>query len=137
LQRFAELAPKIVEASLDTGAAPDQNVVGAGQAVLVEEFARKRAEAPFHAIADNRISNLFSDGDAEPHGVIAIIARAHQQHETGHGHAPPGIRREEIRAAPYRLDLCLRQAESVLRPRARRAARTLRPPGVAERARKP
>src|ERR1700761_9138531 len=112
-------------------------MIGAGDAVGGKQCAAERAEAALHAVADHRIADLLGHRDAEAHRRIAVVARAYQKHEAGHGPARATVRREEIRAAPEDDVSVLAQAESDLRPRARRAARTLRPLGVAERVRKP
>jgi len=97
-----------------------------------QNFPRKCAKTPLHAVADDGIANLLGYGDPEPHAGIAIIAFPYEKHESGHGNTLAAVGSKEIGSALDSL-----QAESDLRPRARRAASTLRPPGVAERDRKP
>jgi len=134
---LAKLAPEFAEVAFNATGAADQDVIGASHPGIGQKFARERAEAALHAIANHGVTDFLRDGDAEAHGGIAVLALAYEQHEAGHRHAPCAVRREKIRAAADRLNRGFAQAESVLRPRARRAARTLRPPGVAERLRKP
>src|SRR3546814_4334357 len=97
-----------------------------------QKRAGQRAKTALHAVADNRPADLLGDGDAKTNGRVAIIAGTNKKHETGHRHALSGVGRQQV--APLSD---LPQADSFLRPLARRAARTLRPPTVAARARKP
>jgi len=117
--------------------AGDQDMIRARDAGLGQQLARERAEPALHSVADNRVADFLGDGDAETHDRIVIAPRPDDQHETGHGRPPAAIGRQKIRAARKHRIGRLAQADSFLRPRARRAASTLRPPGVALRERKP
>src|SRR5687768_6185855 len=112
-------------------------MVRASDSKLREHLLGKRAEPALHPVAHDRAADLLRHSDAQAHGGVAIAAFADKQDETGHWCPRSAIGRKEIRAAPERGEPFGSQADSVLRPRARRAARTLRPPGVALRARKP
>src|SRR5829696_8090376 len=107
-------------------------MVGAGHPFFGQDIARERPEAPLHAVADDGAADLLGDGDPEPDRGVAVVARADEEDEAGHGRAAAAIGGQEVGSAGEGA-----QAERVLRPRARRAARTLRPPTVAVRARKP
>ena len=54
----------------------DHDMVGAGDAMLGQDFAGERAEAALHAVADDRAADLLGDGEADAHGRIAVIARS-------------------------------------------------------------
>src|SRR3954465_6456301 len=112
-------------------------MVGPGNAALGQQLAGERPEAPLHPVAPPRAADLLRDGDSEPHVGILVAAVADEQDEAGHGRPAAAIRREEIGPAGKDRVGPAAQADSVLRPRARRAASTLRPPTVAVRARKP
>src|SRR5262249_2935449 len=107
-------------------------MIGAGDSLAWQQFARQCPEPPLHAVADDGAADLPGDGDAEPHLRLAVLAIADEEDEAGHRRSSSLVRRQEIRAAGE-----IGQADSFLRPRLRRAARTLRPPTVAARARKP
>ena len=66
------------------------------------DLARKRAEAPLHAVADDGAADLLGDGEADAHWRIAVVAVSDEQDEAGHGGAPAGVRGEEIRALAER-----------------------------------
>src|SRR3954471_4688104 len=112
-------------------------MVGPGNAALGQQLAGERPEAPLHPVAHHRAADLLGDGDSEPHVDILVAAVADEQDEAGHGGAAAAIRRQEIGAAGENRVGLAAQADSVLPPRARRSASTLRPPTVAVRARKP
>src|SRR3546814_14622167 len=101
-------------------------------AQLWQRLAGRGAKPALHAVGENRRADLLGDGDAKTNGRVAIIAGTNKKHETGHRHALSGVGRQKV--APLSD---LPQADSFLRPLARRAASTLRPPTVAERERKP
>jgi hypothetical protein len=115
---------------------PDQNVVRIGQAMLHQQLANQRTEAPLHAVTDYGIADSFGNGN--PEAQSRAIIRAGKQDEPGPCDPQSAIGSEEI-SAPCQYGRLgrLGQAESFLRPRARRARSTLRPPTVAVRARKP
>ena len=140
-QRLFQLLPKQGEVALYTFGAPDQHMIRPGHAKRWQQFARQNAKAALHPVADDSAANLFRDRDAVPHRRIAVAAFAHQQDKARHGRTPSAIRRQKIGALAHDGRRAIKrrvvQALRLLRPRARRARSTLRPPGVAMRARKP
>lgn len=131
--------------------AANQHMVSAVNASGWQSFAQKRPEAALHAVANNRVADLLCDGYAK--AQISFGSRhsttVHQQHESGPCDPDSAIGGNKVRPFPnsgdsgHPRDRTVRkvfgcgQADSFLRPRERRAARILRPPGVAERVRKP
>jgi hypothetical protein len=97
-----------------------------------KKLAGERPKAPLHPVADHRSADLLRNRETNPHRRVPILAVADQQDEAGHRRAPAAIRGQEI-SAPSKCAY----ADRDLRPRARRAARILRPPTVALRARNP
>jgi hypothetical protein len=102
------------------------------------------AQPPAHAVAADRPAELSGDGQAETDSGIAVSAVTRQQEKWRRLRARAGLRREEIPAFADRNDAFGRvcgparvQAESRLRPLARRRLTTLRPALVAMRARYP
>lgn len=132
-QRFGELGGERGIIALDPALPSDQHVIRTGYALDRQKLARERPQPAFHPVANDRVADLLGDGEADANRGLTIVTRAYLQHEAGHRHASPAIGREEIAAAGQRRDY----ADSFLRPRARRARITARPPGVAIRARKP
>jgi hypothetical protein len=107
-------------------------VVSTYFALFVEHFAGERTKPALHAIADDRPTDFLGNGYAQPLGRVFIFSVSHKQHKAL-GRDPLGrIGGEKIAPLENRD-----QAESLLRPRARRARITARPPGVDIRARKP
>ncbi len=102
------------------------------------------AQAPPHPVALDRAADLLRHREAEPRRCrVAALARL--QHE-GAGRGPLALGgREEVRPLLQPLHGNADAADAAdadyalsrLRPRARRALSTLRPPVVAVRARKP
>ena len=79
-----------------------------------------------------RLSHLAGDGEADAHGGVFIATLADKQNEAANGGPSSGVGGQKVRPL---LQMC--QADSFLRPRARRARITARPPTVAIRDRKP
>jgi hypothetical protein len=73
-------------------------MIGAGNAMIGQGCASEGAEAALHPVANDRVADLFGDGEADAHGRIVIAARADEQDETGHGGAPAAVGGEEVRA---------------------------------------
>src|SRR4029453_10746737 len=117
---------------LDPAFTADQHMVGAGDAMIRQGFASEGAEAPLHPVADHRIADLLRHSEADAHRRVVIAARADEQDEAGHGGALAAVGGQKSRAFGGRD-----WGVSFLRPRARRAFSTLRPPTVAMRARNP
>ena len=161
-QRGLQFCPQLRKVALHTALAPDHHVVVAGQAQRRQQITQQCAKPPLHPVAHHGITDPLGDGDAESLAPTPIGPR--QQHKTGPRHPQTRIRRQKIlarrnglqfgtrrgarslRRNPFIMQIRNRghrsgaqqaQAESFLRPRARRAANTLRPPTVAERERKP
>ena len=80
-------------------------MVGAGDAGLGQDRAGKLAQAPLHPVADDGVADLLLNGEAEPHGGIAVAARPDEQDEAWRRRAQGAIGREEFRAAPKLFDL--------------------------------
>ena len=66
--------------------------------MLGQQFAGERAEAALHAVADDRVADLLGDGEADAHRRVAVVARADEQDEAGHGRALAAVGGKEIRA---------------------------------------
>jgi hypothetical protein len=73
-------------------------MVGAPNALGRDDLARKRPEAPLHAVADDRAANLFGDGEADAHRRIRILAVADEQDEAGRGRALARVRGKKVGA---------------------------------------
>lgn len=140
-ERFGEFGPKLAEVPLHPTITADQHMIGAANAARGQHFPRERPQSALHPVANNRVTDLFSDGEADAHPRIAIGPVAYQQDETRHRRPLATVRREKIRAAGQGRNgggrLPGGYADSFLRPRARRARITERPPTVAIRVRKP
>ncbi|KHA62731.1 hypothetical protein NI18_21170 [Sphingomonas sp. Ant20] len=140
-ERLAELGPQQRVITLDAAVAPDQHVIGASDTAFRQQLTRQSPQPPFHAVTDDGVANLLGDGEADSHRLVTVIAGAHEQDESRHRCALPRIRREKIAAFRHDRQASIAgrdgQADSFLRPRARRAWITARPPTVAIRARKP
>ena len=130
-QRLGQFSGERRIVALDPALPSDQDMVRARNTLDRQQITRERPQPAFHPVANDRVSDLLGDGEADSNRRFTVIPRAHLQHEAGHRHASPAIGREEIAAAGQRRDY----ADSFLRPRARRARITARPPGVAIRAR--
>lgn len=129
----------------------NQYMVSTRDAGHRQSITQQRAEAALHAIANNRVADLLCDSYAK--AQISLDSRnsvaIHQQHKSGPCDPDSAVGGNKVRPFPnsgdsgHPRDRTVRkvfgcdQADSFLRPRARRAARILRPPGVAERVRKP
>ena len=67
-----------------------------------KDLAGQRAEAPLHAVADDRAADLLGDGEADALDRIAVLAVADEQDEAGRRRAPAGVGGEEIGALAER-----------------------------------
>lgn len=109
------------------------------QTMLGKCGAQQLTKAALYAVAHHGIADLLGNGNAVAFALAAIGVR--QKHETGARHAQTPVRCKKIRAATNHRDFLFvsrcAQAQSFLRPRFRRARRTLRPPTVALRAKNP
>jgi len=63
-----------------------------------DDLARKLAEAPLHAIANDGVADLLADRIANPLERIAILPVTNEKDETRRRCPPAGVRSEEIRA---------------------------------------
>src|SRR5262245_40651536 len=105
----------------------------------VEPLHQRAKPAP-DAVALGGGAVLLGDRETDADRAI-IVARATLQHKGGAGRPRTIGNGDEVRPLPQPIHLespedARVQALRRLRPRARRAARTLRPPAVARRARK-
>jgi hypothetical protein len=124
------------------GSTSDQYIIVPGLdargTVKPDDFAQTAA----HSIAFHGVADLFGDGEAETRGTLIAAALGLQDESCG-WYLDPGCGGQKVRSLPQSFhrdeagpaDPLLPQALSRLRPRARRAAITLRPPTVAMRAR--
>jgi hypothetical protein len=111
-------------------------MVGIGQAILGQQLADQSPEPPLHPVAHHGIADALGDGNAKTQARARVSPS--EQYKTGTRNAQSPVGSEEISTPCENSGLdCRAQADSFLRPRARRARRTLRPPTVAERWRKP
>jgi hypothetical protein len=146
-QRRIEVLPHLAERRGKRRPPPNQHIIMT--AVHAAAFGQPHdltQPAP-HPVALHRIADLPRHREADPRRtVLGAAARLH--HEGAAGRAPPLGRGEKIGAAgqPFHGTFygnagsavaAIDHALSRLRPRARRAASTLRPPVVAMRVRKP
>ncbi len=131
-QGLRQILTKQGKITLDTSIATNHHMVSTHDTAYRQYFASKFPEAPFHPVACDRITNLSGNGNSQPHCRVAVITITHQQNKATICRPLCRVSGKEIPA----LADC-NQAESFLRPRARRAWMTARPPTVAIRARKP
>lgn len=131
-QGLGQFGLQLAVIALDAVGTADEDMIRARDTVFGKQITSQGPKPSLHAIADNRAADFPGNRNADTHGWIAIVPRTDQKNKSGHRNALPGVCRQEI--TPFRK---LPQADSFLRPRARRAANTLRPPTVAERERKP
>lgn len=115
-------------------------MVMTGKAFNRQQRARQFAQSPLHPVAHDRVADLPGDGHAVAQALPLV--RTGEQHEAWTRDAQALVGGEKVRAVFDDRELGaafagVAQAESFLRPRARRALSTLRPPTVALRARKP
>lgn len=125
----------------------DKNIVIAAQSIKWKHGLGCRLEAPAGAVPVDRSADLAARRETEPHRSGYALRRPTNLQSQAGGNPPDSSRgSQEIlallqpfdndRAAPARI--CdLGQADSLLRPWARRRASTLRPPTVAIRERNP
>ena len=132
LQGFGQFIAQLAIIAFDATRATNQNMVGARNTAIANHVMGERAEASLHPVADHGIADFLGNGQAKPLGCDAIIALPYKQHKAGRCHPACRIRGEKI--PPFFNG---NQADSFLRPRARRLRITARPPTVAIRARKP
>src|SRR3569833_3578691 len=126
-----------------------QRVAPADNDIVAGLWRRDDASQSYHfakpaanAVAFRRVADFFGDSKADADRA-GIVAKARLHHEGRPGNAGALGGGNEVRSffqpvhdVNRRIEIA-GQALSRLRPRARRAARTLRPPVVARRARKP
>lgn len=124
-----------------------QNIVRPGFCENWKNLTRSSAQSPANVVTHNRAAKLFCHRETNANIVAIIVPEpAHQQKRRRPGlvamaqfqEIRPFFQRFQRQRGPRRLTACsVRQADNLLRPLARRAASTLRPPVVALRARKP
>jgi hypothetical protein len=139
LQRGFEIVKHCIEAAPERSAPSDQHIV----AVRAQKRGAhdQGTQASSYPVALYRRADLFRDSEADA-GRSDIAAIARLNHESWNRDTRACGGGEEVSPLPQSLHLkkCLDRAGQALRrlrPRARRAARTLRPPAVARRARNP
>ena len=87
-----------VELTVDSAGTADQHMIGSRNAVIGQRFPGEGTKPALHPVADDRISDLLRDGEADADRRVVIAARADEQDETGHGGALAAVGGEEIRA---------------------------------------
>lgn len=120
------------EIALHATCPADQDMVRSRHSFRANHGTRQFAKTALHPVAHHGVSDLLCHRDPKPHCRITVFAPAHQQHKAGRCHPACCVGGQKVRPLSNR-----NQAESFLRPRARRARITARPPTVAIRARKP
>ena len=142
--------------ALNPGLAPNQHMVCTGHALVRQKFAQKRAKPALHPVAHHCVADFLGDGNAKAQQRLFARALVYQKHKSGPCDPDGMICGQKVRplgndgklqirarsAVTNKLDrrkrlFRLDQADSFLRPRARRARKMFRPPTVAVRARKP
>ena len=73
-------------------------MIGAGKAVLGNDFTSERTEPAFHSVASDGIPDFPGNGKADSLLRVTVLAVADQEHEAAGRGSPSGVRREEIRA---------------------------------------
>ncbi len=140
-----EVGEEGVECCAENLMARDDHIVMSQLCCHRRDLSHRLAQTPAHPVTLYRASGLFGDGEADPWGGIGCVrAETGLQGEQGCRSAAPFGGREKIAALEKSAESRLKrgfgqkaQAESFLRPCLRRLARTLRPPTVAMRERKP
>lgn len=137
-QRSGKVRRQGREIAFDAAIASDKDMIGARDAVQWQQCARQCPQAPFHAVAHHGIADFPGHRVTDAQCGIGVAASVNEQHKARRSDTPGLVGSKEITAQPDRLRRRHRlQAESFLRPWARRLRMTLRPPTVAMRARKP
>jgi hypothetical protein len=143
LERHIELTRHFVERQAERAAPADQNViVPVLQASCIRE-PHKFTQATLDSVALDCVANLSRHREAHARPVhVRALARLQHKGASGHPHSGSGSPKVRPTLQPLHGQASLervsaRHALSRLRPCARRAATTLRPPFVAMRARKP
>lgn len=123
----------------------DENIVIAGEPIKRKHGLRSRPETPLGAVARNGGADFSAGREANADRVIAGIARSADFKAETRRHPPDSaLCLQKILSFPEAFDRDRRasaidfsQADSLLRPWARRRATTLRPPAVDIRALNP
>jgi hypothetical protein len=97
-QRAGEIFAESGEIALDPGRAADDDMIGAVDTFLREDFAGERAEAALHAVSNDGVADLLSHREADALDRVAILAIADEQDEPGRGRALSSVRGEEVSA---------------------------------------
>ena len=149
LERAGEVIEQAVETSRQRVPPGDQNIVIALTAIKGKDGRSRGAQPALGPVAFHGISHLAAcrHTDSRRARFCTLVRGGAHLERQRTGAAPyAALRAQEIRTDPYAIQpksLCgrfcrlFRQAESFLRPWARRFDSTLRPPFVAIRARKP
>ena len=165
-QRTGEFLPHSVERDFKCCALSDQHIIMAGAKRVRRGEPDELAQAAAHPVALDRIADLFADGETNPRLTDLCPVLCLQDKTAGMSSHTIGSRARsgslangpkvtpafqplhcsDFGMTGFERIVCKRyamkteavvQALSLLRPRARRAAKTLRPPLLAIRARKP
>ena len=149
LERAGEVIEQAVEASRQRVPPGDQNIVIALTAIKGKDGRSRGTQPPLGPVSLHRISHLAAcrHTDSRRARFCTFVGRgAHLERQRALAAPYAALRLQEIPADPDaaqakslygRFFRLFRQAESFLRPWARRFDSTLRPPFVAIRARKP
>jgi hypothetical protein len=146
----SEVAKQFVERPGQGLQARDNNIVIARQPIKGKKPLYRRFQPPPRPVPGDRIADLPARGEADPYAAPCALRRRAEFDGQSVGDPPDAARRPQeilsfLQSRDRRLQVrALRpgisgvvQADSLLRPWARRRASTLRPPAVAMRARKP
>jgi hypothetical protein len=126
----------------------DENIVIAGEPIKGKDRRSRSPEPPLGAIAIDRIADLAARGKSHSGAIRRTVGlrsftdfEGERRQRAAHAPGSPEeigtfFQAIELNGLPAGFGLGA-QAESFLRPWARRRARTLRPPAVAARARYP
>jgi hypothetical protein len=142
-QRRIQFPPHLIERRGQRGAPPNQHIIMTAVHAAACGQPHDLAQPAPYPVALHRIADLPRHREADPRRTV-LGAAAGLHHEGAAGRPQPLRRSEKVGAAGQPLHgnaatavAAIDHALSRLRPRARRAASTLRPPVVAIRVRKP
>jgi hypothetical protein len=145
-QRLRKVRQQLIEGPAGRVAPRDQYIVGACKTAKGKHRRGGRPKPALGAVAHYRSADLLAGRETDPNRAVLNVCRRRRTDFQGDaGGCPSNAARgaQEIGANPQVLQAKTffgtnaAQAESFLRPCARRRARTLRPPLVAMRERKP
>jgi hypothetical protein len=149
-----EIGHKFCKGPFWCGRSRDQHVVGSGFSAIRQDAPRRGPHSAFRAIAQHGIPDFSAGREANPDAIVILANRSRRRLQDQPRHyrlLPARSDSQKVRPELQRCKFTGRaigcrpaqrlghpdQAESRLRPFARRAAKTRRPAGVAILARKP